>query len=61
MRFLIVELQTFKDDNEKIKKEHEDQQERNEILLQNIVEKIKLKKTELNKGNNKLYFEISSR
>jgi hypothetical protein len=61
MRIIIVELQNYKDDNEKIKKEKEEQQELNEILLRNIVEKIKSKKTELNKGNNKLYCEISSR
>jgi hypothetical protein len=39
MRNLIVELQVFKADNEKLKKEHEDQQEINEVLLRSIVTK----------------------
>jgi hypothetical protein len=33
MRSLIVELHTFKDDNEKIKRTQEEQQELNEILF----------------------------
>jgi molybdenum cofactor biosynthesis enzyme MoaA len=36
MRNLIMELQIFKDDNEKIKKAQEDQHEINEVLLRNI-------------------------
>jgi hypothetical protein len=39
MRNLIVELQAFKVDNEKLKKAHEYQQEINEVLLCNIVTK----------------------
>jgi hypothetical protein len=39
MRNLIVELQVFKADNEKLKKAHEDQQEINEVLLRSIVTK----------------------
>jgi len=39
MMNLIVELQVFKEDNEKLKKAHEDQQEINEVLLHNIVTK----------------------
>jgi hypothetical protein len=39
MRNLIVELQVFKADNEKLKKAHEDQQEINEVLLCSIVTK----------------------
>jgi hypothetical protein len=37
MRNLIVELQAFKADNEKLKKAQEDQQEINEVLLCSIV------------------------
>ena len=37
MRNLIVELQVFKADNEKLKKAWEEQQEINEVLLHNIV------------------------
>jgi len=44
MRNLIVELQTFKADNEKLKKAHEDQQEINDILLWIIATK-KIPKT----------------
>jgi len=39
MKNLIVELQDFKADNEKLKKVHEDQQEINEVLLCSIVTK----------------------
>jgi hypothetical protein len=39
MRNLIVELQAFKADNEKLKKAHEDQQEINEVFLRSIVTK----------------------
>ena len=39
MRNLIVELQAFKADNEKLKKAHEDQLEINEVLLRSIVKK----------------------
>jgi hypothetical protein len=39
MRNLIVELQAFKEDNEKLKKAHEDQQEINEVFCANIVTK----------------------
>jgi hypothetical protein len=39
MRNLIVELQVFKDDNEKLKKAQQEQQEINEVLLHSIVTK----------------------
>ena len=39
MRNLIVELQVFKVDNEKLKKAHQEQQEINEVLLRSIVTK----------------------
>jgi hypothetical protein len=39
MRNLIVELQVFKVDNEKLKKAQEDQQEINEMLLRSIATK----------------------
>jgi hypothetical protein len=39
MRNLIVELQVFKEDNEKLKKAQEEQQEINEILLRSIMTK----------------------
>ena len=39
MRNLIVELQVFKGDNEKLKKAQQEQQEINEVLLQSIVTK----------------------
>jgi hypothetical protein len=39
MRNLIVELQVFKADNEKLKKAQHDQKEINEVLLQSIVTK----------------------
>ena len=39
MRNLIVELQVFKDDNEKLKKAQQEQQEINEVLLRSIVTK----------------------
>jgi hypothetical protein len=39
MKNLIVELQVFKADNEKLKKAHKDQQEINEVLLCNILTK----------------------
>jgi hypothetical protein len=39
MRNFILELQVFKEDNEKMKKAQEDQQEINEMLLCNIVTK----------------------
>jgi predicted ATP-dependent serine protease len=47
MRNLIVELQAFKADNEKLKKAQEDQQEINEVLLHSIVTK------KIPKDNNK--------
>ena len=37
MRNLIVELQVFKEDNEKLKKAQQEQQEINEVLLCSIV------------------------
>ena len=39
MRNLIVELQVFKADNEKLKKTQQEQQEINEVLLRSIVTK----------------------
>jgi hypothetical protein len=39
MRSLIVELQVFKADNEKLKKAQQEQQEINEVLLCSIVTK----------------------
>jgi hypothetical protein len=39
MKNLIVELQVFKEDNEKLKKAQEDQLEINEMLLRSIVTK----------------------
>jgi hypothetical protein len=39
MKKLIVELQVFKEDNEKLKKAQEDQLEINEMLLRSIVTK----------------------
>jgi hypothetical protein len=39
MRNLIVELQVFKVDNEKLKKAQQEQQEINEVLLRSIVTK----------------------
>jgi hypothetical protein len=39
MRNLIVELQVFKADNEKLKKAKQEQQEINEVLLRTIVTK----------------------
>jgi hypothetical protein len=39
MRNLIVELQVFKVDNEKLKKEQQEQQEINEVLLRSIITK----------------------
>jgi hypothetical protein len=39
MRNLIVELQVFKEDNEKLKKAQQEQQEINEVLLRSIVTK----------------------
>jgi hypothetical protein len=39
MRNLIIELQVFKSDNEKLKKEQQEQQEINEVLLHSIVTK----------------------
>ena len=39
MMNLIVELQVFKDDNEKLKKAQQEQQEINEVLLRSIVTK----------------------
>jgi hypothetical protein len=36
MRNIIVELQTFKDDNEKLKKAQEDGKEINDMLLRSI-------------------------
>jgi hypothetical protein len=39
MRNIIVELEVFKADNEKLKKEQQEQQEINEVLLRNIVTK----------------------
>ena len=43
MRNLIVELQVFKADNEKLKKAQQEQQEINEVLLHSIVTKKSLK------------------
>ena len=39
MRKLIVELQVFKANNEKLKKAQQEQQEINEVLLRSIVTK----------------------
>ena len=39
MRNLIIEIQSFKVDNEQLKKAQEKQQEINEILLQSLQEK----------------------
>jgi hypothetical protein len=39
MRNLIVELQVFKADNEKLKKAQQEQQEINEVLLHSIATK----------------------
>ena len=39
MRNLIIELQVFKADNEKLKKAQHEQQEINEVLLRSIVTK----------------------
>ena len=39
MRSLIVELQVFKADNEKLKKSQQEQQEINEVMLHSIVRK----------------------
>ena len=39
MKNLIVELQVFKADNEKLKKAQQEQQEINEVLLRTIVTK----------------------
>jgi hypothetical protein len=39
MRNLIVELQVFKEDNEKLKKGQQEQHEMNEVLLRSIVTK----------------------
>jgi hypothetical protein len=39
MKNLIVELQVFKEDNEKMKKAQEDQLEINEMLLRSVVTK----------------------
>jgi hypothetical protein len=39
MRSLIVEMQVFKADNEKLKKAQQEQQEINEVMLHNIVTK----------------------
>jgi hypothetical protein len=39
MRNLIVELQIFKSDNEKLKKAQQEQQDINEVLLRSIVTK----------------------
>jgi len=39
MRNLIVELQVFKADNEKLKKAQQEQQEINEVLMRSIVTK----------------------
>ena len=45
MRSLIVEINTFKEDNENIKNKEEQKQQLNEILLQNMVENSKSKKS----------------
>jgi len=54
MKNLIVELQVFKENNEKMKKAHEDQQEINEMLLRNIVRKKSPKDNEKEEEVNKI-------
>jgi hypothetical protein len=53
MMNLIVELQVFKVDNEKLKKAHKDQQEINEVLLCRIVTKKSPKDNEKEEEVNK--------
>jgi hypothetical protein len=53
MKNLIVELQVFKVDNEKLKKAQEDQQEINKILLRSIVTKKSPKDNEKEEEVNK--------
>ena len=57
LRNLIVELQVFKENNEKLKKAHEDQLEINEMLLHSIVTKKspkdKEREEEVNKKSSK--------
>jgi hypothetical protein len=59
MRNLIVELQVFKADNEKLKKAQHEQQEINEVLLRSIVTKKRPKddnlEEEVNKRDSKNY------
>ena len=52
MRHLIVEIQSYKENNEQLKKAQEKQQEINEILLQSLHEKNNGKepRTETRKG-----------
>jgi hypothetical protein len=54
MRNLIVELQVFKDDNEKLKKAQEDQLEINEMLLHSIA-------TKKSPRNNEMEEEVSKK
>ena len=49
MRNLIVELQIFKADYEKLKKSQQEQQEINEVLLRSIVTK-KIPKDDITRG-----------
>jgi len=56
-----VELKTFIDDNEKIKKHQEEKQELNEILLHNMAKKIKSVKLEGNKETSRQSSQKSSR
>jgi hypothetical protein len=59
MMNLIVEMQMFKEDNEKPKKEHEEQQKINEVFLRSIVTimspKDNKKEEEVNKRSSKNY------
>ena len=60
MKNFIMELQVFKEDNEKLKKEQEDQLEINEMLLHNIVTKNIPKGNEREEGVNKKSSKNSS-
>jgi len=60
MRNLIVELQIFKADNEKLKKAHEDQQEINVMLLRRIETKSRFKNDEMDKEVSKKSSRYSS-
>jgi hypothetical protein len=59
MRNMIVELQIFKADNEKLKKAQEEQQEINEVLLRSIVTKKSPKDNNIDKEVCKRAFKNS--